>query len=168
MVPYTDEEFIEALYMAVQKTKQFTKACAKWKRKPPASRATEAQAREYFKSVYEIFDLERDSFHEMGVANNVVMQEKLDSLAAENAIMQREMAADRANNKQYHQVIERAMSLTQATESERDDTTLQTQMSAFTASQAQSTANEFADLRRQLDQCMSRGGGTPPPLEIDT
>ena len=114
-IPYLDEDFIEALYMAVHKSKQFTKACAKWKRKPAASRATEAQAREYFKSVYEIFDLERDSFHEMGVANNVVMQEKLDSLAAENAMIRQEMAADQTSAKQYHQVIERAMSMTHTT-----------------------------------------------------
>ena len=33
-VTYTDDDFIEALYMAVQKTKQFTKACAKWKQLP--------------------------------------------------------------------------------------------------------------------------------------
>ena len=39
-----DEEFVEALYMVVQKTKQFTKACAKWKRKPAIDRETEAQA----------------------------------------------------------------------------------------------------------------------------
>ena len=76
IVPYTDEEFVEALYMAVQKTKQFTKASAKWKQKPAADRATEAQARTYFKDVYEIFDLERNSFHELGIANNVDMQEK--------------------------------------------------------------------------------------------
>ena len=50
-LPYPDEDFIEALYMAVQKTKQFTKACAKWKRKPVLERTTEKQARVYFKDV---------------------------------------------------------------------------------------------------------------------
>ena len=92
--------------MAVQKTKQFTKACAKWKRKPAVDRATEAQARTYFKDVYEIFDLDCDSFHELGIANNVVIQEKMDSLAAENAAIKQELASDRATSKQYHQIFD--------------------------------------------------------------
>ena len=154
--PYSDEDFIEALYMAVHKSKQSTKACAKWKRKPFVKRSAKAQARSYFKDVYEIFDAKCDSFHEIGVANNVVMQEKMDSLAAENAKMGQEMAADQAKNAKYHQVIETAMSMTQATESDRDDTTLQTQFLAFTASQAQNMDSQFADLRQQLEQCMSR------------
>jgi len=74
------------------------------------------------------------------------------------------MAEDQAKNAQYHQVIKRAMSMTRAAESDRDDTTLQTQFSAFTASQAQNTDTQFAEQRHQLDQCMSRGGGTPPPV----
>ena len=97
-IPYPEEDFIEALYMAVKKTKQFTKACEKWKRKPSVDISTEAQARAYFKDVYEIFYAERDSFHEVGVTNNVVMQEKMDSLAAENAQMKQEMAANQAKN----------------------------------------------------------------------
>ena len=60
--------------MAVQKTKQFQKACTKWKRKPAVDRATEAQARAHFKDVYKIYEEERDSFHKVGVANNAVMQ----------------------------------------------------------------------------------------------
>ena len=170
IVPYTNEEFVEALYMAVQKTKQFTKACAKWKRKPAVDRATEAQARTYFKDVYEIFDLERDSFHELGIANNVVIQEKMDSLAAENAAIKQELASDRATSKQYHQIFDHAMSMTRgtepATESDRDDNTLQTQWSAFTASQAANTESQFADMRRQLERMTT--GGTPPPAIIDT
>ena len=76
VIPYPDEDFIEALYMVVKKTKQFTKVCEKWKRKPLVDRSTKAQAREYFKGVYEISDTRCNSFHEMGVANNVVMQER--------------------------------------------------------------------------------------------
>ena len=75
-IPYSDKDFIKALYMAIHKSKQSTKACAKWKQKPAAERATKVQARAYFKDVCEIFDAERDSFHEMGVTNNVVMQKK--------------------------------------------------------------------------------------------
>ena len=72
-VPYPPQDFIEAVYMAVRGTKQFTKACEKWKRKPAQDQTTEAQARTFFKDVYEIFDAERESFHDMGLANNIVM-----------------------------------------------------------------------------------------------
>ena len=34
VVPYPPDEYIEAGYMAIWNTKQFTKACAHWKRKP--------------------------------------------------------------------------------------------------------------------------------------
>ena len=64
----------------------------------------------------------------MGVANNVVMQEKMDRLAAKNAQTKQEMAANQAKNENYHRVIDTAIYMTQATEeTERDDTTLQTQ-----------------------------------------
>ena len=46
-VPYPPQDFIEAVYMAVRGTKQFTKACEKWKRKPAQDRATEEQARTF-------------------------------------------------------------------------------------------------------------------------
>ena len=79
---YPVEDFFEAVYMAVRGTKQFRKACGKWKRKPAHEQATEAQARTFFKDVYEIFDAERDSFHEIGAANNAVMQGKFDEATA--------------------------------------------------------------------------------------
>ena len=53
-----------------------SKVCEKLKKKLVGDRSTEAQARAYFKGVYEIFNAKRDSFHEIGMANNVVMQEK--------------------------------------------------------------------------------------------
>ena len=102
------------------------------------------------------------------MANNVVMQEKMESLAAKNAKMRQEMAADQSKNAKHHQVIEHRMSMTRATELDCDDTTLQTQFSAFTASQAQNMDSQFADLQRQLERCMSRGGGTPPPAVVNT
>jgi len=71
VVPYPPADYIEAAYMAIQKTKQFAKACTNWKRKPPGDRATENQLRTYFGDKYEIFDAERDSLHDIGVANNV-------------------------------------------------------------------------------------------------
>ena len=82
-IPYPEEDFVEALYMAVQNTKQFPKACSKWKKKPEGDCLTKAQARTYFKDVYEVFDEQRDSLHDMGVANNVEMKETLDKLMAD-------------------------------------------------------------------------------------
>ena len=171
---YTNDEFIEAVYMAIVKTKQFTKACVKFQRLPAAQRNTEALVRTYFKDVYEIFDVERDSFHELGIANNVVMTERLNSLEAENAAFKQELASQGATSKQYQDIFAHAMSMTRGTEadSDRDDGTLQTQWSAFSASQASQAArsdSQFADLSRRLEQCMaSRGTGTPPPTTIDT
>ena len=37
---HTAAQFIEAVYMVVKKTKQFTKACERWKRLPAADRQT--------------------------------------------------------------------------------------------------------------------------------
>ena len=78
--------------MAVQKSKQFPKACTKWKKKLAVDRATEGQARAYFKDIYEIYDEERDSFPEVGLTNNAVMQEKVDTLTAKNVKMKLVMA----------------------------------------------------------------------------
>ena len=104
----------------------------------------------------------------MGVANNVVMQEKMGRLAAESEKMKQGMAVDQAKNAKYHHVIDTAMPMIRATEeTERDDTTLQTQWSAYTASLVANSESQFADLQRQLEQCMSRGG-TPPPAVINT
>ena len=86
-IPYPEEDFIKALYMAVQKTKKFIKVRAKWRRKTAGDRATEAQARTYFKEAYGIYDEGCDSLHEVGVANNVVMQEKMDKLTAKSVQM---------------------------------------------------------------------------------
>ena len=65
-VLYPEKDFMDALYMAVQKMKQFPKACSKCKKKDKIDRATEAQARVYFKDMYEIFDEQRDSLHDIG------------------------------------------------------------------------------------------------------
>ena len=70
----------------------------------------------------------------MGVANNVVMQEKMDKLVAENVQMKLVMTDNQAKNEKYHQIIKTAMSMTQAPTEETDDMTLQTQQwSAYTA-----------------------------------
>ena len=103
----------------------------------------------YFKDAHEISDVERDSFHNMGVGYNVVIQEKLDSLAAKNVKFMKKMTADQAVNAKYHHVIDTAMSMTRAIEEmDRDDTTLQTQWSAFTASQATNIEDQFSTKQR--------------------
>ena len=96
IIPYPEEDCVEALYMVVQKRKQFQKGCTKWKRKPAVDRAAKAQARAYFKDVYAIFEEERDSFHEVGVANNAVIQEKMDKLTTKNVQMKLVMADNQA------------------------------------------------------------------------
>ena len=102
----------------------------------------------------------------MGVTNNVVMQKKMNKMAAKNTQMKQEMAANQAVAAKYHHMIDMAMSMTQATEEmERDDTTIQTQWSAFTANQE----TQFASMQQQLEQCMlEKGTVTPPPPVIDT
>ena len=63
----------------------------------------------------------------MGVANNAVMQEKLDKLTAENVQMKLDMTDNQAENNRYHQVIDTAMSISRAPTEETDDMTLQMQ-----------------------------------------
>ena len=106
----------------------------------------EEQARVYFKNIYENFHAKRNSFHEIGVANIAVIQEKFDKMEANNKKVRQQMEADQAVNVKYHQVIKHARSITRTTKSDCDDTTLATQMSAFTASQAQITENKFVDM----------------------
>ena len=66
----------------------------------------------------------------------------------------------------YHHVIDMVISMTQATEeTERDDTTLDTQKwLAFTASHETLLAN----MQQRLEECTKERTGTPPPAVIDT
>ena len=121
-IPYPAQDFIEAVYMAVRGTKQFTNACEKWKRKPVCERTTEAQARTFFKDVYKFFEAERNSFHKIGVANNVVMQRNLDEATAEMAQMRQQIMAQQAVATKYYQAIDLAMSMERTAET--DDTTI--------------------------------------------
>ena len=122
-IPYPEEDFVEALYMAVQKTKQFSKACSKWKKKDELDRAIEDQAREFFTDMYEVFDEQHDSLHDIGVGNNVEMKELIAKLTANNAQMKLEMATQNAKNEQYQMVVDTAISMTQAPMEETDDMT---------------------------------------------
>ena len=100
------------------------------------------------------------------MANNVVMQEKMDSLTAKNAQMKQIITANQAKNEKYHHVIDTTMSMTQATkEMKRDDTTLDTQKwLAFTASHE----NSLVTMQRRMEGCMGERTNTPPPAVIDT
>ena len=97
-IPYPEEDFVEALYMAVQKTRQFPKVCSKWKKKDEGDCATKAQARTYFNNMCEVCDKQRDSLHDIGVANNVEMKEALAKLTADNVQIKLEMANQNAEN----------------------------------------------------------------------
>ena len=69
--------------MAIQQSKQFTRTCEQWKRKIAIERATEAQFWEDFSKKYEVFNTERDSLHDIGVANNAELQENLEHTQAQ-------------------------------------------------------------------------------------
>ena len=71
-------------------------------------------------------------------------KKKMDSLVAKNAQMKQDMAENQAKNGKYHHVIDTAMSVTQATEEterDKDNTTIHTQWSGFTANHETSLAN---------------------------
>ena len=69
-VPYSLKKFLESRCMAICQSKQFKKACEIWKRKPAGDWATKAQFQAYFKEKYEMYDVEQDLLHDIGVANN--------------------------------------------------------------------------------------------------
>ena len=73
--------------------------------------------------------------HDIGVANNTVMQDKLYQAIAETAEISKKFAAQEAAATKYYQAIDSAMSMKHTEET--DDTTIQTQYSVFVASQDQ-------------------------------
>ena len=99
----------------------------------------------------------------MGVANNAVMQGKLDETTAEMAKMKQQLATQQAVAAKCYQAIDTAMFMERTVET--DDTTINSQWTAFEANQSQ----QFATINRQLEQWMlANGTGTPPPPVIDT
>ena len=68
---YTPEEYIQKMYMAIKNTMQFDKYCVQWKAKPLLQRNTEALCQTYFLEAYNEFDAQRDSLHEVDVANAI-------------------------------------------------------------------------------------------------
>ena len=69
---YAAEDFIQHTYIAIKETGQMNKYCMRWNKKPLIQRNTEALCRAYFKEKYEEFDAERESLHDVGVANQAV------------------------------------------------------------------------------------------------
>ena len=162
-IPYQEEYFIEAVYMTIRGSKQLTKAYEKSKRKPVGNRFTEAQCRIFFKKTYEIYDAERDSLKDIGVANNGVLQRKLDQTTAGITEINKKFATHQAVVTKYYHEIDLAMSMERTEES--DDTTNETQWSVFAASQDQ----WFATTQRQLEQCqLANSPGSPLSPIIDT
>ena len=143
------------------------KAFAHWKQKPPGERNTEAQFRLYFSEKYEVFDIERDTLHDIGVANNAELQKKLERTQAQVTKMGAQLIAQSALATKYHSVIDTAMSMTQQTTETPDlllldDTSMSTQMTAFAAQHEQ----QMASMQRQLQQCQLANAGSPPPPPI--
>ena len=80
--------------------------------------------------------------HDIGVANNAIMQKKLDIQQAQMESLTPNLVAQSALATKYHAVIDTAMSMERTKET--DDTTIITQMTAFTAQQDQ----QMATMRR--------------------
>ena len=60
-----------------------------------------------------MFDAERDSLHDIGVANNAELQEKLDRTQAQVTKMGSQLKAQSVLATKYHAVIDTAISMTQ-------------------------------------------------------
>jgi hypothetical protein len=71
-----DKTSVKYIYNAVRSTGQFDPACFKWKALPPDERATLQQIQTtYFGSKYKVYDAQRQSLHQAGVANSVQLEE---------------------------------------------------------------------------------------------
>ena len=148
-------QFIESAYMVVKNTKQFTKACERWKRLPAADRRTEKQFRKYFLNKYNEFDAEQDTLHDAGIAN-AVLEEAIAKNEAKLTALKAHIVEQSAANDKYHAVIDTAMSVqteTQLTE----DTTVMSQLTAMTVQHQK----EMAALRTQMTQFMAATPGAP-------
>ena len=106
MATYVPAEFIEATYMAIQRTGEFNRDCEKWKRLPVASRTTEAQIRAFFLEKYEMWDVNK-SLQDVGIA---AQAEQMAALQQQNHDLQAQFVAHSAQAKVYHGFIDHAMS----------------------------------------------------------
>lgn len=75
---YAPSEWIDTMYMAVQGTEQFIKACEDWKDLPALLRVTEQQFRFFFQKKYKLWKKKQGSLAKLGIANNVQVQQALD------------------------------------------------------------------------------------------
>jgi hypothetical protein len=71
-----DTTCVHYIYNVIRKTGQFDPACFKWKALPPDKRATLQQIKTYFGDKYKVYDAQRLSLHQAGVANSVQLQEE--------------------------------------------------------------------------------------------
>jgi hypothetical protein len=67
---------VHYIYNVIRKTGQFDPACFKWKALPSDERATLRQIIIYFGDKYKVYDAQRLSLHQAGVANSVQLQEQ--------------------------------------------------------------------------------------------
>ena len=73
--------------------------------------------------MYEIYGIKRDSLYDISVANNAVMQGKLDQATAEITKMNGKLAAQQAVATKYYQAIDSVISIERTEET--DDTIIQ-------------------------------------------
>ena len=95
---YMDDEFIEATYMAVKRTREFNKDCEKWKRLPEAQRNTKDLCRTYFRDQYKEFNSQRDTLHDVGVANAAVQDLQGGLQVAQNQVAALQLQLEEQKN----------------------------------------------------------------------
>ena len=122
-VTYQAEDFIEAEYTELQQTRQFVKACKWWKRLLVNQQDTD-----------NIFDAQRDSLHDIGVANSVI-KEQLDNTTAELYDLKAQMVSKKAVTNKYYAVLDLAMSTHHTQDTE--DITVMLQATAVSAQNKQ-------------------------------
>jgi len=153
-VTYTGEEWIETTYMVIRKMRQFDKDCTRWKRLPVNQRNTEQCMRTYFLEKYEVFDAQRDSLHDTGIANQATeFQDKLQKL-------EQELATERAANAGMIQMIDTAM----AQAAVQDDASMISQMTTMTAMHKKKMEEMHNPMLAGQPYYGSAAGNPPPPF----
>ena len=87
---YEDEDCVYTMYITVEDTQQFIKECTEWSAKATNTQ-TETNFRTFWIAKYKIWDKKRDSLSELGIANSVVMTQKLTNLENTQSMLLREL-----------------------------------------------------------------------------
>jgi len=163
MATYLPSEFIEATYMAIQRTGEFNRDCEKWKRLPVASRTTEAQIRAFFLEKYEMWDVNK-SLQDVGIA---AQAERMAVLEQQNRDLQAKFVAHSAQAQVYHGFIDHAMSdMTENNGSAGggagggDDQTMVSQLTHAMSAQTDAMMQAFQTALAANQSAQNSGGGS--------